>query len=249
MTMMRRALSVLCALLFLVASPALAASKKKSSATPTPVPLEITEDVVEDVPDTIRQLLDLAYNEWKELNGKALPNPNKYTKWRNNYKYGWCGGFITWCMLEVGIPQQEHTEIREGEVEGIVHVKEAGVGKLVTGYSRMNRTTMIPQKGFLVVYGKIKGNGLWHVGLVYDVKKLPDGKYRLTTIEGNLNNTVRMFVHDYDPAAPKSKNLTLVPKEERVLNETKAFSYKHQYKNHNLYINMFLMPWIPEKKD
>ena len=58
MTMMRRALSVLCALLSPVASPALAASKKKSSATPTPAPLEITEDVVEDVPDTIRQLYD-----------------------------------------------------------------------------------------------------------------------------------------------------------------------------------------------
>ena len=108
---------------------------------------------------------------------------------------------------------------------------------------------MIPQKGFIVVYGKVKGNGLWHVGLVYDVQRLPDGKYRLTTIEGNLNNTVRMFIHDYDPSAEKAKNLSLVPKDERVQEETKAFSYKDQYKRHSLYINMFLMPWIPGQDD
>ena len=234
--------------LLLFCPSAIAASKTK--ATPTPMPVEIDTEVVEEVPETIRQLLDLAYNEWKELNGKALKNPNKYTKWRNNYAYGWCGGFITWCMLEVGIPQEEYGNIQEGEVEGIVHVKEAGVGKLVTGYSRMNRTTLTPQKGFLVVYGKEGGNGLWHIGLVYNVEKLPDGKYRLTTIEGNLKNTVRMFVHDYDPnAEKKAKNLSLIPKEERTEEETRAFSYKNQYPKFNLYVNMFLMPWIPDQSD
>ena len=244
MKQIRRIAALALALAMLFSASALAA-KKKSSATPTPAPLEIDPEVVTEVPETIRQLLDLAYSEWESLGGKALPNPNKFTKWRNNYPYGWCGGFITWCMLEVGIPQKEHGDIEEGEVEGIVHVKEAGVGKLVTGYLRMNRTTMIPQKGFIVVYGKEGGNGLWHVGLVYDVQKLPDGKYRLTTIEGNLNKTVRMFIHDYDPSADKKKNLSLVPEEERTEQESKAFSYKHQYKNHKLYINMFLMPWIP----
>ena len=247
MKMIRRFAPLFLALMLLLSSSALAA--KKSSATPTPAPLEITQDVVAEVPGAVQQVLDIAYGEWKELNGKSLPNPNKFTKWRNNYKYGWCGGFITWCMLEAGIPQKEHGQIEEGEVEGVVHVKEAGVGKLVTGYSRMNRTTMVPQKGFIVVYGKNGGNGLWHVGLVYDVEKLPDGKYRLTTIEGNLNNTVRMFVHDYDPNVEKKKNLSLVPEDERTQEESKAFSYKHQYKKYKLYINMFLMPWIPGQTD
>lgn len=241
---LKKSIALLLSLLLLISTPALAA---KSKATPTPMPIEIDTDVVEEVPDMIRRLLDLAYNEWKDLNGKALKNPNKYTKWRNNYPYGWCGGFITWCMLEIGVPQQECAATPEGEVEGIVHVKEAGVGKLVTGYQKMNRTTLTPQKGFLVVYGKEGGNGLWHVGLVYDVQKLSDGKYRLTTIEGNLKKTVRMFVHDYDPnAEKKAKNLTLIPKEERTEEETNAFSYKNQYPKFNLYVNMFLMPWIPD---
>ena len=234
---------LLCLVLLVPASFSLAAK-----STPTPAPLEITREPVEDVPEVIQQLLDLAYKEWKETDGKKLKNPNKYTKWRNNGKWGWCAGFITWCMLELGVPQKEHHEIEEGEVEGVVHVKEGGVGKLVTGYSRMNRTTMIPQKGFILIYGKKGKNGLWHVGLVYDVKKLPDGRYRLTTIEGNVSNTIMMYVHDYDPnAEKKSENLSLIPEEEREEVDSKAFSYNYIYQDKDLYVNMFLMPWIPEE--
>ena len=231
-------------LLTMLATPACAA---KGKATPTPAPREITQEVIQEVPETIQRLLDLAYDEWKELDGKKLKKSNKYTKWRNNYEWGWCAGFITWCMLELDIPQKVWTEIEDGEVEGIVHVKEAGVGKVVTGYTRMRRTTMTPQKGFLVIYGKKGKNGLWHAGLVYDVEKLPNGKYRLTTIEGNVNSSVWMFVHDYDPnAEKKTKNISLVPENERVAVDSSAFSYKYTYNDKDMYINMFLMPWVPE---
>ncbi len=228
----------------MLAAPALAAKKK---ATPTPGPREITTEVVEEVPEKIQELLDLAYNEWKELDGKKLKKSNKYTKWRNNYEWGWCAGFITWCMLELDVPQSVWTEIKEGEVDGIVHVKEAGVGKVVTGYTLMHRTTLTPQKGFIVVYGKKGKNGLWHAGLVYDVEKLPNGKYRLTTIEGNVNSSVWMYVHDYDPnAEKKTKNISLVPEEERISVDSTAFSYHYTYNDKDIYVNMFLMPWVPE---
>ena len=39
------------------------------------------------------------------------------------------------------------------QVEGVHHVKEASVGKLLRGYQLMNRTTNVPQPGFLLVYG------------------------------------------------------------------------------------------------
>jgi len=233
--------------LLLLAPSALAASKKKT-AEPTPQPPQVPDEIIQEIPETIQNLLDLAYSEWQETDGKRLPNPNKYTKWRNKYKFGWCGGFITWCMLQLDVPQQEKNLITAGEVEGIVHVKEADVSKLSNGYTKMNRVTVLPQKGFLIVYGKKGGNGYWHVGLVYDAEKLPDGKYRLTTIEGNLNSTIRMFIHDYDPNAEvKSKNLSYIPEEERTLEETAAFSYKRQYKNFDLYVNEFLMPWLPSE--
>ena len=116
----------------------------------------------------------------------------------------------------------------------------------------MNRITDIPQKGFLCVYGNTGEGGsgkYYHIGLVYDVKKLSAGKYRITTIEGNVKGrTVRMYVRDYDMnAEKKEKNMPLVPVEERDQEESDIFSYNYAYKNRKMYITHFLMPWIPEE--
>ena len=241
-------------------------TKLETPAYDKPKAREITTDVVQDIPEKIQQLLELAYDQLIEVNAAELKEKNKYTKWRNNYPYGWCGGFITWLMLEMEIPQKEKNKTPKAEVEGLVHVKEAGVGKLYDGYARMNRITRIPQKGFIVVFGteKFRKSGAtpyYHVGLVYDVEKLSEGKYRLTTIEGNVTSpgdsthskvghTVRMFVRDYTlPETDKDKktDLTLVPDDERTEEESALFSYHYTYENDKQYVTIFLMPWIPEE--
>ena len=80
-----------------------------------------------------------------------------------------------------------------------------------------------------------------------------DGKYRITTIEGNVKgHTVRMYVRDYDlnmasDKKLKQKDMTLVPKEERDRDENTLFSYGYAYTKKNMYITIFLMPWIPEE--
>ena len=230
---------------------------------------EIPASAAEDVPDMIQRVLDLAYDEWLATDGANLKESNKYTKWRNNGNWGWCGGFITYCMLDpdramdIEIPMQEVNKTPKEEVPGLVHVKEAGVGKLHKGYLNMNRVTRIPRKGFIAVFGNGKsfeGVGVtayYHVGLVYDVEALPDGKYRITTIEGNVTSpgddshkkaghTVRMYIRDYDPNAEKPQlDLFLVPEGERTREESALFSYKYTYNNEGLYIYDFLMPWIP----
>lgn len=261
---MKRVLAALAALLVLgSALPAFAAAKP----SPTPPPLEIETEVIRDVPEEVQQLLDLAYSELEETNGKNLGKRNKYTKWRNNGEWGWCGGFITWCLLELGVPQKEWAKTETGEVEGLRHVKEGGVGKLVTGYLRMNRTTMIPQKGFIAVFGNGSNKYVqgmtpnYHVGLVWDVELLESGVYRVTTIEGNVSlnftdgegkrhkaaHTVRMYTRDYDPNAELKKNVSLVPEEERDREESVLFSYGYTYNNPALYISKFLMPWVPSQ--
>ena len=259
----KRLLSLLLCLL-LLSGTALAASGKNSQDV---VLRKVPEQVIAEVPETIQELLDLAYAEWQATDGAELKDKNKYTKWRNNYAFGWCGGFVTYCALEVGIPQQEKNKTKEGDVEGFVHVKEAGVGKLYDGYKKLNRLTNIPQKGFIAVFGNGKQFGdvgmtpYYHVGLVYDVEQLSEGKYRITTIEGNVTSpgdethkkaphTVRMFIRDYDlNAEKKAKNLSLVPEEERDREESAVFSYGYTYNNQNLYLTMFLMPWIPDGTD
>lgn len=247
----RRAAAFFLSLSLLFSVTALADSKQKEYMA-----REITTEVVEEIPDAIQQVLDYAYEQMVEADGRNLKDKNKFTKWRNNYSFEWCGGFVTWCMIEAGIPMLEKNKIREEEVEGLFHVKEAGVGKLYEGYAKLNRITRVPQKGFIAVYGnEDSGNSTpyYHVGLVYDVEKLSDGKYRITTIEGNVEgHRIRMYVRDYDlnmasDKKLKPKDMTLVPEEERTIEETNLFSYGYAYRKKNMYITIFLMPWIPEE--
>ena len=256
MIRMKRLSAILLSLVLLCSSSALAAKKAQEYTA-----REITTEVVQEVPEEIQLVLDYAYEQLIETNGQNLKTKNKFTQWRNNYTFEWCGGFVTWCMLEAGIPMEEKNKIKEGEVEGLFHVKEAGVGKLYDGYAKLNRITRIPQKGFIAVYGN-EGAGrstpYYHVGLVYDVVKLSEGKYRITTIEGNVKgstmHTIRMYIRDYDldmasDKKLKKKDMTLVPEDERDREEDVLFSYGYAYPNKKLhmYITIFLMPWIPEE--
>lgn len=242
--------------LCLICSTAFAA---KAQPTPTPPPVSIPQEV-QQPPEEVQQVLNLAYAEWEALNGSTLKRVNKYTEWRGKgIGFGWCGGYVTWCMLQVGIPMEELQKMEEGPVEGIVHVKEASVGKLLRGYQMMNRSTNIPQPGFLLVYG-CSYNRTIHVALVYDVQALGNGKYRITTLEGNMANRVKMYIHDYDMNAEvdtnskKSTNLSVIPEEEYPLPASSCVDYslvvskpsdgangKYPY-----YVNCFLMPWIPD---
>ena len=223
-----------------------------ADTTPTPPPGDIGE-TVQQPPEEIRRVLDIAYNEWETLAGKTLKDCNKYTEWRGKgVSFGWCGGYVTWCMIEAGIPMAELQKIEEAPVEGVYHVKEASVGKLLRGYQRMGRSTNVPQPGFLVVYGVRKSaNKTVHVGLVYDVQELGGGRYRITTLEGNMSHRVKMYIHDYDMnAEDKGLNLSVVPEEERTLEASVYMDYKVPTSQKKpFYINCFLMPWIPESID
>ena len=249
----KRISALLAALILLCSSSALAA--KKAKATPTPAPVEIQPEPA-DPPELIRRMLDIAYGEWETVNGKDQGVKNKYTTWYNNYNWGrnsWCAGFVTWCMLEAGIPQAPQDEVlnyEEGTCpEPVFHVKGSAPKKMTPGYLHMHRTSVIPQKGFVVLYGE-KSNKYVHVGIVYDVELKADGKYRLTCIEGAMKNTVRMFVYDYDPNAEnKLKNISFVPKDERTREESKIFTYGKHTQRAAYYVNCFLMPWIPEEAE
>ena len=122
-------------LLTMLCPAALAASK----ATPTPPP-GVIDTVLVEPPAEIQRALDLAYADWQEVNGKNLGDKNKYTEWRNSYKWEWCAGFVTWALLEAGIPMEELADIRAKEDEndhwhtnGLYHVKEGSPGKLGRG--------------------------------------------------------------------------------------------------------------------
>ena len=183
---LKRILTLVFALILLCSSSALAASKK-AKATPTPAPIEIQAEPA-DPPELIRHMLDIAYEEWKTVNGKDQGGKNKYTTWYNNYTWGrnkWCAGFVTWCMLEAEIPQETKDDVMKFEEgtcpEPIFHVKASAPYKMAPGYLHMHRTSAIPQKGYIVLYGE-SSNKYVHVGIVYDVELREDGKYRLESV-------------------------------------------------------------------
>jgi len=239
---------LLCLLSLCLLLGPLTSASAGSKPTPTPPPVEMRTDVLQP-PEEIQQVLDVAYQEWSDLaaSGKYLENKNKYTKWRGPYGFGWCGGFVTWCLLECGIPMAELEDIEEAPVEGLFHVKEASVGKIQRGYQKMGRTCIVPQPGFLIVYAVRKSaNYTTHIGIVYDVEDLGGGKYRLTTIEGNMSKRVKMYVHDYDMYAKDwTKNLSEIPEEARTRKEDAYFNYRLQMDT--WYVNRFLMPWVPDE--
>ena len=250
---MKKCCALFLALVTLLLAPAALAAKAK--ATPTPAPAEIGTAVV-DPPEAIQRLLDVAYQEWETVNGKDQGKKNKYTTWFNNYDWGknkWCGGFVTWCMLEAEIPQMDQNELKQQQEEGtapssVFHVKASSPAKMAPGYLYMHRTSAIPQKGFVILYGS-GSNKYIHVGIVYDVEERGNGVYRLTCIEGAMKNTVRMFVFDYDSTAERKNNIVLVPQEERTQEESKIFTYGNHVKNTRWYVNCFLMSWVPGAED
>ena len=132
-----------------------------AKSTPTPPPVQI-ETALAEPPAEIQRMLDIAYNEFVTLNGQRLPESNKYTQWFNRYEWEWCAGFVTWCLLEAGIPVDVLENIKEEAAksddgllhkEGLFNLKASTPGKFLRGNMILERTTMMPQKGFILIYG------------------------------------------------------------------------------------------------
>ena len=73
----KRLVSLTLVLILFVCSSSLAAKKKDNKDQD--VIRKITTEVVEDIPETIQEILDLAYEQLIEVNGKNLGQKNKYT--------------------------------------------------------------------------------------------------------------------------------------------------------------------------
>ena len=100
----KRFFSAVLALVLLVSSSALAGSKKDKEKNEDVI-RPVTAEVVEEVPETIQEILDLAYEQLVEVNGKNLGKKNKYTKWRNNGEFGCvgCGRCLSKCPISMNI--------------------------------------------------------------------------------------------------------------------------------------------------
>lgn len=72
-----------------------------------------------------------------------------------------------------------------------------------------------PSRGIWVIYGVLQSTPYTHVAIVESVKELGGGLYELTTIEGNLNSTVRRLNYRYNATRRhRIKTWSVVPTDE-----------------------------------
>ena len=182
------------------------------------------------VPDTISRAIDLGIAEWATSQGKTFKRSNKYTTWYYGPRasFGWCGAFTSYSLDEAGV-FQEPTDTWRGLKplgDGLPHgVREAGVPKLLGGYTNLDRITFIPRPGYLIIYGNRGGYRTVHVGLITRVEERGEGIYLLETVEGNLASRIKRLSYLYDSTAPDQKrNMSMLPESER--SNPEVFQYR-----------------------
>lgn len=199
-----------------------------------------------EVPEVIRKAIELGIAEWEQAQGTTFKKKNKYTNWYYgpSASFGWCGAFTSFSLGEAGLEQEatntwkQATPLPDGQPHGI---REAGVPKLLSGYTNMDRTTQIPRPGYLVIYGRRGGYKTIHVGLVTAVMDRGDGVYQVETVEGNLANRIKRLTYLYDSKVdnPNQKNLRILPEEERVAPEV----FQYRLTDENWRVTTFAQTW------
>jgi len=174
----------------------------------------------EDMPLAARNFVLLARAQFEKHDWAKLPKNNEYTKWfyQDNREIGWCSVFQIWCAYHSGmqlVKYKQDVAVGDGDA---ISAMEGRVGNVYYAFDQHGRWQQadkmeaIPKPGYLVIYGVRSSTPYTHVAIVESVKELGDGMYELTTIEGNLNTSVRRMNYRYD-ATPKKRytNMFKIP--------------------------------------
>lgn len=201
----------------------------------------------EEMPLEARNFVLLARAQFEKHNWAKLPKNNEYTKWyyQDNREIGWCSVFQLWCAYHSGmqlIRYKQGIEVAPGEC---ISAMEGRVGNVYYAFEEQGRwqqadkVEAIPRPGYIVIYGVRGSTPYTHVGIVESVKELGDGVYELTTIEGNVNSTIKRMNYRYD-ATPREKynNLSVIPEAEITRENCQYTLHKD-----NWYITGFGATW------
>jgi hypothetical protein len=109
-----------------------------------------------------------------------------------------------------------------------VYFREGQVGNQYDAFQSLGRFVGIPRPGYLVIYGELNnGYRTTHIGIVVDVQDRGDGIYQVSTVEGNMSNTVKSYTYLYDSNKDNhtvgvetglklQKNMSVLPEEEQT---------------------------------
>ncbi len=211
--------------------------------------METYYDVTVDenaLPHLIRAAIDLALGEWEENLGKTFTDRNKYTIWYcgkgAGCHFGWCGGFVGYCLDKAGVPMDDYNESYPHEGGVPYAVFAAGVGKILKGYTKMERLSEVPRPGYLVIYGQRKRYDTIHVGMITDVTDREDGTYVIRTVEGNVSSRIKRYCYLYDSTNTDQHNYSALPEDEW----TERDIYQYTIHQKDWFIYRFCATWLPE---
>ena len=176
----------------------------------------------QEMPLAARNFVLTARAEFEKHPAQKLPKNNEYTKWyyHDNREIGWCSVFQLYCAYHSGMQLIRYKQDVDVAPDACISAMEGRVGNVYLAFEERGRWLDgtqggVPKPGYLVIYGVRGSTPYTHIAIVESVLPLGDGLYELTTIEGNLNSSVRRVNYRYD-AEPKRayENMFVVPEEE-----------------------------------
>lgn len=155
----------------------------------------------EALPETIKNYIYVLLREFNTVKRSRLPKYNQYAKWYYGRKkeVGWCSVFTIYCANAAGNPVPKAKEVNRENQSMVQFFAEGQVGNQYDGFMKLGRFVGIPKPGYLVIYAEMKNSyRTTHIGSVVDVQDMGDGVYMVTTVEGNMSNTVKSYRYLYD---------------------------------------------------
>ena len=228
---MKKILAVLLGLLMLDASAALAdTAPVKMDVPPAAIETQAegeleTYDIEfpEEMPLAARNFVLTARAEFEKHPFEKLPKANEYTQWyyQDKREIGWCSVFQIYCAYHSGVQLIKYKQDATVEDGDVISAMEGRVGNVYYAFDQHGRWQQadkmeaIPRPGYIIIYGVRGSTPYTHVGIVETVKELDDGKYELTTVEGNINSTIKRMNYIYD-ATPDQKyyNMSEIPEDQ-----------------------------------
>ena len=170
----------------------------RTSAGEQVLKVSVSDDAM---PQLIRNYIYVLRREFTEVQRARLPKYNKYAKWyyRKKNEVGWCSVFTIYCANAAGAEPVKKGDVDKENPPEVQFLREGQVGNQYDGFLSMGRFVGIPQSGYLVIYADMSNEyRTVHIGSVVDVEDRGDGVYAVTTIEGNMSNSVKSYSYLYD---------------------------------------------------
>ena len=199
-----------------------------------------------EMPLAARNCVLTARAEFEKNNWEKLPKNNGYTHWyyQDEREIGWCSVFQLYCAYHSGMQLIRYKQGVQVAPEACISAMEGRVGNVYLAFEEQGRWLSgtegaVPKPGYLVIYGVRASTPYTHIAIVESVTPLGDDVYELTTIEGNLNSSVRRINYRYD-ATPKRDyyNMSVVPEAEITRENCQYTLQKDTW-----YVTGFCAPW------